>query len=240
MATKEADSYEVLVDGLTVHKQVGELIDPITNRVIGIQQGQGRVLYAGDVLREDEISPKVLDILNDEDHPQHESVSEKLKKVNKEAGLNSEARLGLPFAGYDELDEDGVIAAMANLPSAAIQRVKEHEASLDDPREAIVNYSIGYGESPTDRIKGKDRVVSNLDETDGEDKESSKITTREVDVEEGTVQPGEGITGTGDPAVPPGTAKASDGDGKKKATVRRGGRRRAKPKSKEESSDDDS
>lgn len=216
------DSYEVLVDELTVLRQTGELTDPISGRVIGIQQGQGKTYFRGEVIPAEAVSPVLRDALDDSDNELHETVSKRLKKVSGDPSQNTGLRLGLPFAGYDDMSEEEILVAMSNLPSPTTQAIKEYE-SQNEGRERIVNYSIGFGESPIDRQEGL--VGSELDEAD-EDKATAKLTTREVP-EEGIVQPGEGITGTGDPQIPHGSIKASEeGD---KPTARRSRRPRNKP-----------
>ena len=219
------DSYEVLVDQLTVHRQVGELTDPISGRVIGIQQGQGKTYFRGEVIPAEAVSPLLRDALDDEDNPLHESVSKRLKKSSSDESENTERRLGVPFAGYDEMDEDEILTAMTNLPSPTIQVIKRFEAQ-GEGRERIVNYSVGFGESAIDRQEG--RVSSDLDEDNrgDESKAASRLTTREVP-EEGAVQPGDGITGTGDPQIPHGSQKADEEDEDRPARPRRSRRQRS-------------
>lgn len=226
--------YEVLVDQLTVHRMVGELVDPISGRVVGRQNGQGKTYFLGEVIPADAISPDYTEALEDEDHPAHESLSKKLKPVSADARQNVAQRLGVPFEGYDEMDEDEVLAAMRNLPSPTIQRIKEYESGAGEGRERIVNYSIGFGESPTDRQEGL--VSSDLDEDgrDESDKAVARLTTREVP-EEGLVQPGEGITGTGDPAIPYGSGQE---DEEEKPKARRSRRKRTTSGSGSSSKDD--
>jgi hypothetical protein len=211
MATTQ--NYEVLVPELTVHRQVGELRDPITDTVVGIQQGMGRTLTAGTIVSAADLSPILLEALENEDHPSHEAVSRKLRPVS----------------------EDSILAIMAVLPSAQVQAIKQYE-SLHDNRGTIVNYSIGFGESPEARQTGL--VSSDLDEPD-EDKAVNKIRTRNVDPEADgeIVEPGEGITGTGERQIPPGTAAAQDDDGEPKKKVARRGRR-PRPQQQQGGSDD--
>jgi hypothetical protein len=230
MATTQ--NYEVLVPELTVHRQVGELRDPITDTVVGIQQGMGRTLTAGTIVSAADLSPILLEALENEDHPSHEAVSRKLRPVSEDS---NEEIFGVPIAGYDDLDEDQILAIMAVLPSAQVQAIKQYE-SLHDNRGTIVNYSIGFGESPEARQTGL--VSSDLDEPD-EDKAVNKIRTRNVDPEADgeIVEPGEGITGTGERQIPPGTAAAQDDDGEPKKKVARRGRR-PRPQQQQGGSDD--
>lgn len=204
-----ATTYEVLVDELTVLRQTGELTDPISGRVIGIQQGQGKTYFKGEKIPEENVSPVLRDALEDSDSPLHETISKRLKKSSGDASENTAMRLGVPFAGFEDMDEDEVLAAMSSLPSATIQAIKQYEGQ-GQGRERIVNYSIGFGESPLDRQEGL--VGSDLGDAD-EEAAVARLTTREVP-EEGPVQPGEGITGTGDPQVPYGSAKEAEGDDK--------------------------
>lgn len=219
-------SYEVLVDELTVHRKVGDLIDPVSGQVLGIQQGQGETFYKGEVIPEDNVSPILIEALENEDHPSHDSVVLKIKATTGDASQNLAVRLGLPFEGYDEMDEDAVMAAIVNLPSPTISRIKEYEGA-NEGRERILNYSVGFGESPEDRQLGN--VGSQLDEEarDSVEKATARLTTREVP-EEGLVQQGEGVTGIGVPEKPYGEKKEGEDSGKGMAGARRG--RRARPK----------
>jgi hypothetical protein len=216
MATK---GYEVLVPELTVHREVATLRSPATGEVIGRQNGRGRVWFQGEVIPPDELSWDYIEALENEDNPIHRHVAAKLRPVSDEPRQSAEARLGVPFAGYDEMDEGAVLAAMGNLPSAAIQRIKEYEAMRDEPRERIVSYNVGFGESPVDRQEG--RVSSDV--ADGDDSKAvRRLKTREVP-EEGIVEPGEGITGTGDPIIPHGSSE--EGEPKSARAPKRRGRR---------------
>src|SRR3954462_8992460 len=113
-----ADTYEVLVDELTVLKTIGILTDPITGREIGVQQGAGRIAFKGEVLAASEVSSLWVEALEDEDNPLHESVSSKLSKGSSEPSEDQERRLGVPFSGYDDMDEEDLLAAMRVLPSS--------------------------------------------------------------------------------------------------------------------------
>lgn len=213
------DTYEVIADQYTIHKEVGRVSDPISGQTVDIQQGQGKVYFRGDVIPASEISPLLLDALNDEDHPSHDYVSKRLRESGDDPREALDARVGEPFAGYEEMDEDEVVNAMRNLPSRAITRIKEYEAAHDN-REAIVGFNIGFKESPIARQTGK--VSSDLqDAADG--KAVAKLTTREVP-EEGVVTPGDGITGTGDPQIPHGSRKEDD-EGSSRGTRQRRSRR---------------
>jgi hypothetical protein len=211
--------YKVLVDELTVHKTISSLPQP-DGSVIH-QDGMGQTYYRDDVIPDDEVSKNIVEMLESGD----ESMKEKLEKSSDEGGVSSRA-LGVPFEGYDDMDEDDVLGAMRSLPSATINRMKEYEAQRDSPRERIVNYNIGFGESPMDRMEG--RVSGDLQDA-AEGKAASRITTRKV--EENNIVPGEGITGTGDPQVGYG-AKEEDkpGDVKGSGLKARRGRRDRQPK----------
>lgn len=219
-----ATGYEVLVPELTVHRKVGDLTDPITGRVIGYQQGQGKTYYKDEVIPAYAVSPAMIEALEDEDHESHEAVSKRIREVSSEPKSNTAKRLGLPFAGYDDMDEDEVLAAMRNLPSSAIQAVKAYESSEEgEGRERILTYNLGFGESPIDRQEGR---VSGDHQDGDEDKAVARLKTREVP-EEGLVEPGEGITGTGDPEIPHGQAAKEEEEGSKPATRRRSRRTRS-------------
>jgi hypothetical protein len=216
--------YKVLVDELTVHQTIAKLVQ--ADGSVVYQNGLGQTYYRDEVIPDEKVAEDVREVLESGEGPLYESMSQKLEQSSDESGGQA-ARLGVPFAGYDEMEEDDVLTAMVNLPSAAIGRIKEYEASRDEPRERIVNYNIGYGESAVDRAEGK--VSSDLQDTD-EDKASAKINTREVP-EDGPVKPGEGITGTGDPQVAYGTREEKEkGDIKGTGTTRRRGRRDRQPK----------
>jgi len=206
---------------VTVLRKVADLRND-QGDVIGYQQGLGYVALPGQVLEDQDVSPLVLEALNDEDHELHESMSLKFEIVTGDEGDSP----AVPFEGYDDLDEEEVIAAITNLPTAAKLAVRRYEEANEN-RQAIVEYNIGFGESNLMRQEGK--VGSDVQEPD-EDKESGKITTRNVP-EEGPVEPGEGITGTGDPKVKPGTKKLSGSKSGAKRPVRR--RRRARTTEKE-------
>lgn len=223
-----AEVYEILADELTLHKSVGEIKDPTTGEVVGVQNGRGVTYFKGEKVDEADITPDVLDALNDDDHPSHDAVSKRLKKSTGDAEQNPVLRLGPPFAGYDEMDEDDIVTAMRVLPSAAQQRIKDWEREQDEPRERIVDYNIGFGESALERQEGKvsGSLVEEGDERDPEDKPTARLKVRTVP-EEGPVEPGEGITGTGDPEKAYGSEKDDEaGDVKGTGTKRaRGGRR---------------
>ena len=203
-----ADTYEVLVDELTVLKTIGVLTDPITGREIGVQQGAGRIAYKGEVLAADEVSSLWREALDDEDNSLHEPISRVLSKSGDDPSEDHERRLGVPFEGFDEMDEDDLLEAMRVLPSGTVQLIKQYEAMRDEPRARVAQYNIGFAESPRDRLEGK--VGSELDEDNSgsEDKVTSSFTTREVS--ESDVQLGEGMTGSGDPVVPYGAGKAEE------------------------------
>jgi hypothetical protein len=225
MPTKSVKGYEVLVPELTVHKEVGELRDA-QNNFVGRQNGLGKTWVQGEVIPPDEVSGDYKDALDDKDNPLHESISAKLKAVSDEPHEDEAKRLGLPFAGYDEMEEDDVLSAMRNLPSAAIQRVKEWESGQESPRQRIVTYNVGFGESSIDRQEG--RVSSDVQDPDP-NKPTARLKTR-VTPESGPVEPGEGITGTGDPQVPYGAhADNEEGDVKGSGKPKRRSRRDRSP-----------
>lgn len=206
--TDNPKGYEVLVDEVTVHKAVRPINHPITGESMGFQQGNGATWYLGEVLTRDDMNPDWADALDKAEGSLFVSLSKRLKPVFEEPALNEEYRLGLPFAGYEDMDEDSILSIMHVMPSATVMRIKEWEARQDDPRSEIVNYNIGFGESPQDRQSGKINSGGEFaEEEDLIDKPSRHIATRQVP-DSGPVIPGEGITGTGDPVVAPGTAAA--------------------------------
>jgi hypothetical protein len=217
--------YKVLVDELTVHQTVGALPQPDGSTVY--QNGLGETYLRDEVIDDDLVAEDWKAALESGEGKLHDSLSKVLEQTGDEPELSAR-RLGVPFEGYDDMEEEDILSAMKVLPSAAIVRIKEFEASRDEPRENIAGYNIGFGESPLDRQE--DRVGGDLQEGD-EDKAVARLTTRDVP-EEGPVVPGEGITGTGDPDVGYGSKKDEEsGEGiKGTAKARRRGRRDRQPK----------
>src|SRR3954464_6323144 len=150
----ENKGYEGLVDELTVHKAVRELQHPITGEKIGYQQGAGETWFLGEVIPADAINPEWVEALESGEGEMYEALSQKLKPSSDEPSLNEAYRMGLPFEGYDDMDEDEILAAMRVLPSAAVQRMKDWEAQNEN-RDAIANFNIGFGEAPDDRQTGR-------------------------------------------------------------------------------------
>ena len=224
--------YKVLVDEVTVHSTVAKLPQPDGSVIY--QNGLGQTYYRDEVIPDDKVAEDWREALESGEGALGEALKSKLEHTSDSEGGSTAARLGIPFAGYDDMDEDEVLTAMRNLPSAAIQRIKEYEGQRDEPRQRIVGYSVGFGESSVDRQEG--RVSSDRQDAD-ENKASAKINTREVP-EEGLVKPGEGITGTGDPQMSYGSREASKDDEeapsldaiKGTGTTRRRGRRDRQPK----------
>jgi hypothetical protein len=202
--------YKVLVDEVTVHKAVRKIVHPITGEPLGHQNGNGETFFLDEVIDPKDISPDIVAALDDEDHPLHDTLSRKLVAVSDSPTLNEQYRLGLPFEGYEEMDEDEILAAMSVLPSAAVKRIIDWEAA-NEGRPRIAQFNIGYQESPQDRQEGLVTSAAPSDNLDDK-KPVRNLVTREVP-EEGPVRPGEGITGTGDPAIPVGTHPERDDDG---------------------------
>jgi len=215
--------YKVLVDELTVLQTLNKLVQPDGSVVY--QNGLGQVYYRDEVVPDDKVAEDWKAALEEGEGPLATALSEKLEQVGDDESKDVAKRLGIPFEGFDDMEEDDVLAAMRNLPSPAISRIKEYEAQRDEPRERIANYNIGFGESPDDRQESK--VGGDYQEGD-EDKAVTRLTTREVP-EDGPVEAGEGITGTGEPAVAYGSKK---GDDESPKPTRRGRRdRQPKPSS---------
>lgn len=197
-----AKSYEVLVEELTVHRTVSELVQQ--DGSVKYQNGMGQIFFEGEKIPGDEVATNwriALDKADDND-PLYQSLSRKLKPVDEDAKQNLAHRLGLPFEGYDDMEVEDILAAMRVLPSATVQRIKDYEAEQDEPRSEIVDYVIGFGEGPNARQLMDPE--SQLDEENvDENKAVRRLKTKEVP-EDGPVEPGEGITG-GD-SVGPSTA----------------------------------
>lgn len=231
--------FEVIVDELTVHEGVREIRHPITGEPRGWQNGNGKIYYLGEVLGEDQMSPDWWKALTTKEGTLYVSLSTKFSPVSSEPTLNEAYRLGLPFEGYSDMEEDDILAAMRVLPSAAVTRIKEWEASHGEGREKIVYFNIGYGESPTDRQEGR----VNGDILDDDDLDQGKpvrsLSTRQVP-DDGAVVPGEGITGTGEPAIPHGSRQVEaeeEADAPRAGRARKGRRPRAPQKGAEDQSD---
>lgn len=204
-----ANGYKVLVDELTVHKAVRQLTHPITGEPMGWQQGAGETWFLDEVIPADQMNPEWAEALEsgDEDNPLYGDLSKVLEPSSDEPALNEAYRMGLPFEGYDDMEEEDILAAMRVLPSPAVMRIKDWERQ-NEGRESIVNYNIGFGESPDDRPSGR-LTPEESDEVD-EDKPVRRMRTRDLNPETGEFQFGEGITGSGDPPVAPGTAAAQE------------------------------
>lgn len=148
----------------------------------------------GKTLSDDEVSPVQQDRVKNGD-------DRNLAYVDDEGSVGQVGRLLEPFPGYNNLDVTQVRQAIANLPSEAIQRIKEYEAENEN-RVEIVEYQVGFGESTVDREQGV--VSSDVDKAQRTaDKPSSALGTREVG--EDYVEGGEGYTGTGEPVRPYGS-----------------------------------
>ena len=197
--------FKVLVDELTVHKAVRQLNHPITGEPMGWQQGAGETWFLDEVIPPEQMNPEWVEALESGEGEMYEALSTKLEPSSDEPALNEQFRMGLPFEGYDDMDEEDILAAMRVLPSAAVQRMKDWEATKgDDAREAIVDFNIGYGESPDDRQSGR-LSPGESDEVD-DTKPVRAIQTRDGSEEGEPVVHGEGVTGTGEPQVAHGTA----------------------------------
>jgi hypothetical protein len=219
--------YKVLVDEVTVLQTVAKLPQPDGSVIY--QNGLGQMYYRDEVVPDDMMAEDWKEALDSGEGKLAEALSKRFEKSD-DAGGDTGKRLGAPFAGYDDMEEDDILNAMKMLPSAAIQRIKEYEEQQDEPRERIVSYNVGYGESAVDRQEG--RVSSDVQDSD-ESKASGRISTREVP-EEGPVVAGEGVTGTGDPQVPYGSRQDGEkGDVKGSGSPRRRGRRDRQPKPQE-------
>jgi hypothetical protein len=192
MATK---GYEVLGDQVTVHRQVGELRDPISKEVTGVQNGMGRTYYKGEVIPADAVSPDVIAALEDEDHPSHAHVSALLSETSDEPRENTAERLGVPFADYDSMSEEDILGSMRFLHSGAVAAIKRYERE-NEGRSSIVNFQTGHGVDPD--AYAEDRVGGGLNEEAGSEgkKKVSKLKTRAVP-DEGPVEQGDGVTGIG-------------------------------------------
>lgn len=234
----EVTAYEVIeVDELTVHRTVAKFAQEDGSYIY--QNGLGKTWLMGEKIPPEEVAEDWKEALDSKEGSLYEAIKNKLKPVTAEPAEDAEMRLGLPFAGYDEMSGVDLMRAMSVLPSATIQRIKEYERLRDEPRTEIVDYVIGFGEHPDERQLAE--VTDEGVEMD-EDKPVRRLQTREVP-EDGPVVHGEGITG-GNTHGPPKAygveADKEDGDedAGKKANIRgaakksqaRRGRRDRQPK----------
>lgn len=141
--------YEVTVPELTLLTSVGRTQDPVTGDIVSYQN-RSRLATLGEVISEDDISPDILRVLNDSDHPSHESVSKKLKKTTKSA---AKAGIGAPVEGYDEMDEEEIVQFLRNADSNTVSLVRQYERE-NEARPIIVNYNAGVRESDEMRSAG--------------------------------------------------------------------------------------
>jgi hypothetical protein len=208
-----AESYEVTEDEVTILKTVSRL--PQADGSYVYQNGMGKVYLKGEVIPASEVAEDWKEALDSGEGDLYESLKDKLKESGDDPQESSQ-RLGLPFTAYDEMETNDIVSVMRSLPSATIQRIKEYESQRgDEARLEIVDFNIGYGETPHER-----QLAEPEEPEDGmdENKAVRKLTTREVP-DEGPVVPGEGFTGTGDPQKPYGVEKdAEEGDETAKAT----------------------
>jgi hypothetical protein len=205
--------YKVLVDELTVHKGVRKITHPITGESLGWQNGNGETFFRDEVIPASDMNPDWVEALEsgDEDNSLYVALSKKLEPVSDEPTLNEQARLGLPFAGFEDMEEDDILAAMKVLPSAAVTRIVEWEKSHDN-RPRIATWNIGYGENTVDRQEGNVGGEPVAEEDQDQDKAVRALSTRETP-DDGPVVPGEGVTGTGDPQIPYGSRAAEEESG---------------------------
>jgi hypothetical protein len=192
---KNTESYEVLVEELTVLKTVSSL--PQGDGSVKHQNGMGRIYFEGEKVPAEEVAEDWKEALDSKEGALYESLSKKLKPSSDDAEEDLAYRLGLPFEGYDDMETDEILAAIRVLPSATVQRIKEYESNRDDPRTEIVDFSIGFGEHPDQRqLTDLGEVMEDVEMAT--DKAAGRIKTRSVPAS-GPVEHGEGITGTGEP-----------------------------------------
>lgn len=216
----EVTAYEVISETeVTVLKTVSKL--PQGDGSFKFQNGLGRTYLEGEKIAPEDVAEDWRDALEEKEGPLYEHLKNKLKPVGDDPDEDVVARLGLPFAGYDDMEEEDIVRAMSVLPSATIQRIKEYESNRgDEARLGIVDYNIGYGENPTAR-----QMTQIEGEELNEDKPVRVLTTREVP-KKGPVVPGEGVTGTGDPQKPYGVEKAAEEGDETAKAVRKTGKQR--------------
>ena len=101
--------YKVLVDELTVHRTIAKLVQ--ADGSVVYQNGLGQTYYRDEVIPDETLRRTVREVLESGEGPLYESMSQKLEQSSDESGGQA-ARLGVPFAGYDEMEEDDVLTAM--------------------------------------------------------------------------------------------------------------------------------
>jgi len=194
--------YKVLAPEVTVHRRMRELIDSEGNPR-GWQLGLGRTYTEGDIIPDEEMNPKMVEALEDESHPSHDYVSALVEQSSDKQQEGPAA----PFAGYDDLDADTVLQVMRNLPSASIRSWIAYEAANAN-RPEIVNYSIGFGESPALRQQGAVSSTVPDDHAPEEKPSAQRVTRQTPPPADQIVVPGEGVTGTGEGRIDHETAEA--------------------------------
>ena len=226
-------AYKVLVDELTVHQTVAKLPQPDGSTIY--QNGLGETYYRDEVIPDDKVAEDWREALDSGEGPLNDSLSKVLEKSSDE-GRAALLRLGVPFAGYDDMEEDDVLNAMKSLPSAAIQRDQGVRGSSVTTRVSASLATASDSGSPpsTARKEGCQATCR----TPTRASRVARINVREVP-EEGPVVPGEGITGTGDPQHPTDRGRATKTRQARRATSRarvrprRRGRRDRQPKPQE-------
>jgi hypothetical protein len=223
-----ANNYKVNVEALLVPKAIAELDDGNGNITY---EHKNVTYYYGEAVPRDEISPEILDALDeaDENNKLYQSLRDKL--VPGEGSDALSVRLGVPFAGYDDLDEDEVINLFRVAPGATVAVAKEYEARNQN-RPKVLAYNVGTREGVTDRLDGN--LSSERD--DPAEKPTADIVTREVSGNQVTVAAGT----SGD--APHVTVEAGEGneETEKSGTASRKPRRRASTSPKPEENKDES
>lgn len=128
--------YEVLLDGATVPKSVGPLTD--ANGVQVGHQHQSKVYMKGDILADDDVSPVVVELLENKD-PHTSTV---LKKVSSKPTVtgpgtplpsNLSATMGPESGSPGVLKPDGVVEATPEEGAVAVQEAGESEPAENEP-----------------------------------------------------------------------------------------------------------
>jgi hypothetical protein len=145
----KTDTIEILVDEVTLHAETVPLTQD--GVVVGAQLGLGKTHFKGERVPKSEVAQVYLDALDDEDHPSHEAVSKRIKLSTADPQEDAMLRLGLPFPGYEDLEEDQIVALLPNLPSETVQRIKEWEGKQDEPRETSTRVPPTMTKIPTSR-----------------------------------------------------------------------------------------
>lgn len=170
-----------------------EPLRDINGNVVGYDH-INHVYYNDEIIPDEKVSPVIKELLedNDENNVRAKRLRDRLVAVDENGErLDLKRRLGIPFEGYDDMDEDEIVAALHFLPGQTVQAVKDYEATKEN-RYKITSFNAGTRDNNFERVVG-DPVKSSQRQDAEEKSATSELVTREVDVDAGTVVEGEGL-----------------------------------------------